>query len=369
MDLFMPQSVLPTLERLPHPAPVADDVRNGLIADPGFGRVFTDHMVTIKYSEGKGWHSATLGPRGPLTLDPATAVLHYAQEIFEGLKAYRLADGSMALFRPDANARRFNQSARRLAMPELPESLFIDSIKALIDVDKAWFPPVEGGSIYIRLFMIASEVFLGVKPSSEYLFMIICSAAGNYFKSDAPAIKIWISENYTRAAPGGTGAAKCGGNYAASLIAQQEATANGCDQVVFLDAAEHRWVEELGGMNMFFVFDDGSIITPPTGGTILEGITRASLIELAREEGLTVREENYAIDQWRADAESGKLVESFACGTAAVVTPVGSVHGAQGSFTIGSGGPGQLTRKLRAKLVDIQRGTAPDPHGWVDRIK
>ncbi len=325
-------------------------------------------MVTIKYSEGQGWHSATLGPRGPLTLDPATAVLHYAQEIFEGLKAYRLADGSMALFRPDANARRFNQSARRLAMPELPESLFIDSIKALIEADKGWFPPVEGGSIYIRPFMIASEVFLGVKPSSEYLFMIICSAAGNYFKSGAPAIKIWISESYTRAAPGGTGAAKCGGNYAASLIAQQEATANGCDQVVFLDAAEHRWVEELGGMNMFFVFDDGSIITPPTGGTILEGITRASLIELAREEGLTVREENYAIDQWHADAESGKLVESFACGTAAVVTPVGSVHGAQGSFTIGSGGPGQLTQKLRAKLVDIQRGTAPDPHGWVDRI-
>lgn len=364
----MSQSALPKLERLPHPSPVADDVRAGLIADPGFGRVFTDHMVTIKYSEGQGWHSATLGPRGPLTLDPATAVLHYAQEIFEGLKAYRLADGSMALFRPDANARRFNQSARRLAMPELPESLFIDSIKALIEADKGWFPPVEGGSIYIRPFMIASEVFLGVKPSSEYLFMIICSAAGNYFKSGAPAIKIWISESYTRAAPGGTGAAKCGGNYAASLIAQQEATANGCDQVAFLDAAEHRWVEELGGMNMFFVFDDGSIITPPTGGTILEGITRASLIELAREEGLTVREENYAIDQWRADAESGKLVESFACGTAAVVTPVGSVHGVQGSFTIGSGGPGQLTQKLRAKLVDIQRGTAPDPHGWVDRI-
>ena len=216
--------------------------------------------------------------------------------------------------------------------------------------------------------MIASEVFLGVKPSSEYLFMVICSAAGNYFKSGAPAIKIWISENYTRAAPGGTGAAKCGGNYAASLIAQQEAIANGCDQVVFLDAAEHRWVEELGGMNLFFVFDDGSIITPPTDGTILEGITRASLIQLAQEEGLNVREDNYAIDQWRADAQSGKLVETFACGTAAVVTPVGSVHGAQGSFTIGSGGPGQLTQKLRAKLVEIQRGAAPDPFGWVDRI-
>jgi branched-chain amino acid aminotransferase len=368
MEPSMSHSAIPTLERVPHPSPVADDVRAGLIADPGFGKVFTDHMVTIKYTEGQGWHSATLGPRGPLTLDPATAVLHYAQEIFEGLKAYRLADGSMALFRPDANARRFNQSARRLAMPEIPERLFINSIKALIDADKAWFPPVEGGSIYIRPFMIASEVFLGVKPSSEYLFMIICSAAGNYFKSGAPAIKIWISENYTRAAPGGTGAAKCGGNYASSLIAQQEAIAQGCDQVVFLDAAEHRWVEELGGMNLFFVFDDGSIVTPPTDGTILEGITRASLIQLAQEEGLTVREENYAIDQWRTDAENGRLVETFACGTAAVVTPVGSVHGAQGSFTIGSGGPGQLTQKLRARLVEIQRGVAPDPHGWVDRI-
>lgn len=359
---------LPALIRLDHPAPASDEARNGLIADPGFGRVFTDHMVTIRYSDDLGWHSATLGPRGPLSLDPATAVLHYAQEIFEGLKAYRLTDGSMALFRPDANARRFNQSARRLAMPELPEQLFIDSIKALIDADKAWFPPVEGGSIYIRPFMIASEVFLGVKPSSEYLFMVICSAAGNYFKSGAPAIKIWVSENYTRAAPGGTGAAKCGGNYAASLIAQQEATGQGCDQVVFLDAAEHRWVEELGGMNLFFVFDDGSMLTPPADGTILQGITRDSLIQLARAEGLTVREENYAIDQWREDAQSGRLVETFACGTAAVVTPVGSVHGREGSFTIGSGGPGQLTEKLRSRLVDIQRGTAPDPYGWVDRI-
>jgi len=359
---------LPEIFVLPHPSPVDDAARAALIADPGFGRVFTDHMVTIRYTEGQGWHSAMLGPRQPLTLDPATAVLHYAQEIFEGLKAYRLADGGMALFRPDANARRFNRSARRLAMPELPEALFIDSIKRLIKADAAWFPPVDGGSIYIRPFMIASEVFLGVKPSSEYLFMVICSSAGNYFKSGAPAIKIWLSDSYTRAAPGGTGAAKCGGNYAASLIAQQEAIANGCDQVVFLDAAEHRWVEELGGMNLFFIFDDGSIQTPPADGTILEGITRDSLISLARADGIMVREEPYAIDQWRADAQSGRLVECFACGTAAVVTPVGSVHGRDGSFTIASGGPGPMTQKLRAKLVDIQRGSAPDPHNWVDRI-
>lgn len=347
---------------------VAAADRDLLLQDPGFGKVFTDHMVTIRYKEGEGWHDAKISPRAPLTLDPATAVLHYAQEIFEGLKAYRLDDGSMALFRPEQNARRFNRSAQRLAMPELPEELFLQSCRQLVEVDKDWFPPLEGGSIYLRPFMFASEVFLGVKPSSEYLYMVIASAAGNYFKSGAPAIKIWVSDDYTRAAPGGTGAAKCGGNYAASLVAQAEAIKQGCDQVVFLDAAEHRWIEELGGMNLFFLMNDGTLITPPTGGTILEGVTRASLIELAKEQGLTVREERYAIDQWRDDANSGKLVEAFACGTAAVVTPVGSVHSSKGNFTIGAGGPGQITGQLRQKLVDIQRGNAPDPHGWVQRI-
>ncbi|MGB5078595.1 MAG: branched-chain amino acid aminotransferase [Sphingorhabdus sp.] len=342
--------------------------RSKLLADPGFGRVFTDHMVTIRYADGKGWYDAHVGPRLPLTLDPATAVLHYAQEIFEGLKAYRLVSGQMALFRPEQNARRFQRSARRLAMPELPEDLFLQSCRQLVEVDRDWFPPVDGGAIYLRPFMIASEVFLGVKPSAEYLYMVIASASGNYFKSGAPAISIWVSEHYTRAAPGGTGAAKCGGNYASSLVAQSEAIAHGCDQVVFLDAAEHRWIEELGGMNLFFLFDDGSLITPPTDGTILEGITRESIITLAREQGLDVREERYAIDQWRADAISGKLVEAFACGTAAVVTPVGSVHSASGSFTIGAGGPGQITQQLRSKLVDIQRGVTPDPHGWVQPI-
>ena len=349
--------------------PVESVSRARLLADPGFGRVFTDHMASIRFTESKGWHDAKIGPRRPLTLDPATAVLHYAQEIFEGLKAYRLNDGSMALFRPEQNARRFQRSAKRLAMAELPEELFLQACRQLVEVDRDWFPPVDGGSIYLRPFMIASEVFLGVKPSAEYLFMVIASAAGNYFKSGAPAISIWVSEHYTRAAAGGTGAAKCGGNYASSLVAQSEATAKGCDQVVFLDAAEHRWIEELGGMNLFFLFDDGSLVTPPTDGTILEGITRDSIITLAREQGLTVREERYAIDQWRADAASGRLVEAFACGTAAVVTAVGSVHSEHGSFTIGAGGPGQITQQLRSTLVDIQRGLAPDPHEWVKRIE
>ena len=355
------------IERNPHPVATAERAR--LLADPGFGRVFSDHMVMIRYNDASGWHDAKVMPRGPLSIDPATAVLHYAQEIFEGLKAYRLADGGMALFRPDANARRFRDSARRLAMAELPEELFIESLRQIVRIDRDWFPDIEGGSIYLRPFMFASEVFLGVKPSSEYLYIVLASSAGGYFKSGAPAISLWVSQEHTRAAPGGTGAAKCGGNYAASLVAQAEAISKGYDQVVFLDAVERRWVEELGGMNLFFVFEDGSIQTPPLGGTILPGITRDALLTLAREEGLSVREERYAIDQWQADAHSGRLIESFACGTAAVVTPIGKVTGQHGAFSIGAGGPGQFTIRMKERLVAIQRGLAPDPHHWVMRIE
>jgi branched-chain amino acid aminotransferase len=354
--------------RLPHPAPVAVETRDQLLADPGFGKLFSDHMVTIDWSEERGWHDAKVGPLEAIPLHPAASVLHYAQEIFEGLKAYRLADGAMALFRPEANAARFNASARRLAMPELPEELFVEACRQLVAVDGDWFPSVPGGSLYLRPFMIATEAFLGVRPAHNYKFLVIASPAGNYFKSGAPAVSIWVS-HYSRAAPGGTGAAKCGGNYAASLVPQAEAMAKGHDQVVFLDAEQHKWIEELGGMNLYFVFDDGTLLTPPLSGTILPGITRDSLLTLAREEGLTVREERYSLDQWREDAASGRLVETFACGTAAVVTPVGKVTDpVKGEFVIGSGGPGQLTQKLRAKLVSIQRGEAPDPHGWVMRL-
>jgi branched-chain amino acid aminotransferase len=350
-----------------HPAHTAAAARAAVLADPGFGKVFSDHMVTIEWTEDGGWHNAAIGPRVPIALDPAAAVLHYAQEIFEGLKAYRLPDGGTALFRPDANARRFNASAARLAMPELPEALFIQAVCELVAADRDWFPAVEGGSLYLRPFMIATEAFLGVRPAKEYKFIVIASPAGNYFKSGAPAVSIWVSD-YTRAAPGGTGAAKCGGNYAASLVPTAEAFAQGHDQVLFLDAAEHKWIEELGGMNLFFAMADGSLVTPPLSGTILPGITRDSLIALARDEGLTVREERYSLDQWRADAASGALVEAFACGTAAVVTPVGKVAGRDGEFTVGTGGPGQLTQRLRARLAGIQRGEAPDPHGWVLRL-
>lgn len=353
--------------RHPHPAPLSPDKRAELLKNPGFGRVFSDHMVTIRYSDSQGWHDARVEPRAPIPMDPAAAVLHYAQEIFEGLKAYRTAKGGATLFRPRENARRFQDSAERLAMPILPEEVFLEAVDQLVSIDRDWIPDGDG-SLYIRPFMFANEIFLGVKPSSDYLFIVIASSVGAYFKTSAPAVSVWVSPDYTRAAPGGTGAAKCGGNYAASLIAQAEATKHGCDQVVFLDAAERRWVEELGGMNIFFVFDDGSMVTPPLGGTILPGITRSSLLTLARDKGIAVREERYSIQQWKADAASGRLREAFACGTAAVVTPIGTVRSPEGEFTIGNGGSGANTEALKASLVGIQRGSAADPHGWIHKV-
>ncbi|WP_425283963.1 branched-chain amino acid aminotransferase [Methylobacterium phyllostachyos] len=338
------------------------------MANPGFGKVFTDHMVVARYSAGRGWHDAQIKAREAIPLDPAAAVLHYAQEIFEGLKAYRTADGGAALFRPDANARRFRHSAERLAIPPFPEDAFVQAMHELVKLDRAWIPDTADGSLYLRPFMIATEAFLGVKPASEYLFLTIASAVGSYFKDPNSTVTVWVSEHYTRAAPGGTGAAKCGGNYAASLAAQSEATAQGCEQVVFLDAVERRYIEELGGMNVFFVFEDGTLVTPPLSDSILHGITRDSVLTLAKEAGLTVKEEPYAIDAWRADVREGRLTEAFACGTAAVITPIGTVKGREESFTIGNGKAGPVAQKLRNLLVDIQRGNTNDAHGWFQKV-
>ena len=361
---FAAESAVPTFVHSLSTAPVELAERDQLLADPGFGRVFTDHMATIRYSVDKGWHDARIAPRTEFQLSAATAVLHYAQEIFEGLKAYRQPDGRIALFRPEMNARRLNASAKRLAMPAMPEELFLAAVDQIVAVDRDWMPAVDGGAIYLRPFTIATEAFLGVKPASEYLFAVLLSATGAYFKGGAKRVTLWLETEYARAAPGGTGAAKCGGNYASSLAAQAQAIERGCDQVLFLDAAEHRWIEELGGMNIFFVFDDGSIATPPLNGSILPGITRDSLLTLAGDLGIAAREETYSADQLRADAASGRLVEAFACGTAAVIAPIGQIKSAAGDFTIGDGQPGTTSQRLHEALVAIQRGTAPDPHGW-----
>jgi branched-chain amino acid aminotransferase len=354
----------PTIELKPSSHPLSDAEREAILANPGFGRHFTDHMVTIPWTEGRGWHDAQLVPYAPLSIDPANMTLHYAQTIFEGLKAYRRPDGSVATFRPAANAQRFQASARRLAMPELPVETFIAAVDALVTQDKAWVPSEGEQSLYLRPFMFATEVGLGVKPANEYLFMVIASPAGAYFPGGVRPVSIWLSEDRVRAVPGGMGDAKTGGNYAASLLAQAEAAAKGCDQVAYLDAVEHKWVEELGGMNLYFVYDN-KIITPELTGSLLAGITRDSLLSVARDLGYESEEGRISIDQWKRDTENGTLTEVFACGTAAVITPVGTVKSAQGDWTQSSGRPGDVTMRLRKALLDIQTGRAADPHGWM----
>jgi branched-chain amino acid aminotransferase len=348
--------------------PVAPERLAEILAEPGFGRHFTDHMFVAEWTPQSGWHDARVTPYAPLSLDPATAVLHYAQEIFEGLKAYRHADGSVWTFRPEENAARMVRSAGRLALPALPVQDFIASVDALVQVDQRWVPePAGEKSLYIRPFMFASETFLGVRPSQHVTYMVICSPAGAYFASGVHPVSIWLSETYTRAGRGGMGAAKTGGNYASSLVAQQEAIEEGCDQVAFLDAAEGRYVEELGGMNLYFVNDDGSIVTPETSGTILEGITRDSIVELCGKLGHPVEERRISIDEWRDGVASGRIREVFACGTAAVVTPVGTLKWRGGQ--VGDGRTtGRVTERVRSALVDIQYGRAEDTFGWMHRV-
>jgi branched-chain amino acid aminotransferase len=341
--------------------------RDAILANPGFCDYMTDHMVDICWSEKGGWHRPRIQPYGPIELDPSAAVLHYGQEIFEGLKAYRHADGSIWTFRPDANARRFQASARRMALPELPVEYFLESLKALISVDGDWVPSAPDTSLYLRPFMFGKEAFLGVRPAKKIAFYVIAGPAGPYFKGGVAPVDIWLSENYSRAGKGGTGAAKTGGNYAASLVAQNEAYANGCQQVLFLDSTTNSYIEELGGMNVILVYKDGSLVTP-LSDSILPGITRDSVLALAEERGHTVTRRPVTIQEWRDGVASGDIVEAFACGTAAMITPIGQIKAKD--FTIGSADavPGELTLSLRAELTDIQYGRREDTHGWMYRL-
>jgi len=358
-----------TVQRSTNPRSDAD--RAAILADPGFGRYFTDHMVKIDWTSAGGWDAGAVLPYGPIALDPATSALHYGQEIFEGLKAYRQPDSSIASFRPDANAARFARSARRLAMAELPPELFIASLRALVEIDREWVPSGGDSSLYLRPFMISTEIGLGVRPSDSYAYLLIASPAGPYFPRGVQPVSVWLSTEFTRAAPGGTGEAKCAGNYAASLVAQAQAAEKGCDQVVWLDANEHRYVEEMGGMNLYFVYGVGPaarIVTPKLTGTLLPGITRDSLLTLAGDLGYRADEGTISTDDWRAGNASGELTEVFACGTAAVITPVGFVKSAQHEWTIGDGAPGPVTMRLRQELLAIQTGQRPDKHGWMQKL-
>ncbi|MGW6521694.1 branched-chain amino acid aminotransferase [Streptomyces sp. NPDC054962] len=355
-------------EQHPHPSPQPAAERDAILANPGFGRHFTDHMVTIDWSTDRGWHNARLVPYAPFAMDPANMTLHYGQAIFEGLKAYTQPNGTAALFRPEDNARRFQHSARRLAMPELPADIFIQACELLVRQDAAWVPQGTEQALYLRPFMFATENTLGVKPANAYRFVVIAAPAGAYFPGGIRTVSVWVSEQYVRAAPGGTGAAKCAGNYAASLIAQTEAADHGCDQVVWLDALERRWIEEVGVMNLCFVHGSGpdaTILTPQLTDTLLAGITRDSLLRIASDLGYTTCETRISLQDWQSGCIDGSITEVFACGTAAVITPVGQAKTSTTSWTIADGQPGAVSLQLREALLRRQTGREADPHGWL----
>ena len=354
------------LHRTDTPLPAAE--RAVAIAAPKFGTVFTDHMARITWSAVTGWHDRRVEKYGPLLLDPASAVLHYGQEIFEGLKAYRHADGSIWTFRPQANAARFAASARRLALPELSEDDFLGAIAALVRTDVAWVPGGEETSLYLRPFMFASEKYLGVRTTLEAEFLVIASPVGSYFGGVVAPVSIWVSQHYHRVGAGGTGAAKCGGNYAASLLPQQEAHDRGCEQVCFLDAATNTCVEELGGMNVFVVMADGRVSTPALTGSILEGVTRSSILQLLTDAGHEVSERTILLTELQAGLADGSIAEVFACGTAAVITPIGRLAGEDFDLTVADGGAGAVTSRIRGELTDIQYGRAVDRHTWLRRL-
>jgi branched-chain amino acid aminotransferase len=348
--------------------PTADENREAILENPVFGANLTDHQVVITWEKDKGWHKAEVLPYGPILMDPSAAVLHYGQEIFEGIKAYRHADGSIWTFRPEANAARLQRSAHRMALPELPTELFVESLRQLIAVDGKWVPqPVNEKTLYIRPFEIAAENFLGVRAAQRAEYRVIASPVGPYFTGGVKPISIWIALDSARAGKHGTGEAKTGGNYAASLLAQTEGYENGCSQVMFLDAESATYIEELGGMNLFFVFRDGRVATPALDGTILHGITRDSVITLLNDRGHQVEQRKISLDEVRSGVASGDIVEIFACGTAAVITPIGELKSRLESIQISSE-PGELTVALRKELTGIQYGTVADRHGWMMKL-
>ncbi|OHV96423.1 branched-chain amino acid aminotransferase [Janthinobacterium lividum] len=360
----------PNLVVTPSAHPLSDAERAARMVNPAFGRIFTDHMVVIPYRDGK-WQQGELKAYGPLTLDPSASSLHYGQAIFEGYKAFAQPDGSIKTFRPEQNAERFNRSAARLAMPAIPVELFLEAGDALIAQDRNWVPKNTGESLYMRPLMIATDPYLGVRPSEEYLFVLFASPAGAYFPKGVKPVTVWISEDFVRAAPGGTGEAKCAGNYAASLMAQSQAQEKGCDQVVWLDAVHREYIEEMGGMNLFFVYKDGekiTVVTPELTGTLLPGITRRSLLEMAKDLGYATEERKLSVQQWRDDIASGRMTEVFACGTAAVITPVGVAKANGFEMTINNNENGAVTLALREALLGLQHGTAPDTHNWMHTV-
>jgi len=333
-----------------------------------FGTVFTDHMFIMEYAEGKGWHDGRIVPYGPLQMDPATVVFHYAQEMFEGLKAYKTKEGKVQLFRPEMNAKRTNKTNERLCIPTIDEDVFVDAVCQIVKTDADWIPEKEGTSLYIRPFIIADEPFIGVRPSRHYKFMIILSPVGPYYAGGLAPTKIFVEDKYVRAALGGTGEAKCGGNYAAGLKAQEEAAARGYEQILWLDGMERKYVEEIGTSNAFFIIDD-EVITPPLEGTILPGITRASVIEILKDKGHKVSEKKLTIDEVTAAHKKGTFREMFAAGTAAVISPVGELCYKEEKMVINGGGIGPVARYAYDTIYGIQTGTVKDKKGWITEVK
>ena len=345
--------------------PLAQEQRGLCPEDIRFGTVFSDHMFTQVYDEGRGWHSAKIEPYHNFSLDPAAAVLHYGQEVFEGLKAYRRPDGGINLFRPDANARRLNRSAQRMVMPPVDESFQTEALKRLIKLDEQWVPDREGASLYIRPTMIATSPKLGLGAAASYLHFIITGPAGPYFAQGFKPVSVYISDSCRRAVVGGVGEAKTGGNYSASLYVSEEAAGKGYTQVLWLDAIEGRYVEEVGAMNICFVYEGRRIVTPSLSGSILAGITRDSLLQLAPTLGYEMVEGRLDIHEVLADIEKGRITEVFGCGTAAVVSPVGILALAGKEYTINDNQPGAVSKHLFDELVGIQYGLRDDPFGWV----